>query len=73
MGENTKRRLQLFAAQFNAKVTGIGGNNSAAVGPGGQGGTSGVAERRGLLDDDGDGDDGMELAFAVGGGGKKSR
>lgn len=70
MGENTKRRLQLFAAQFNAKVGSLAGkSNASTVGSVGAGGTSGIAERRGLLDED-DGDDDLELAFA---GAKKTR
>ena len=64
LGENTKRRLQLFAAQFNSKVGGLAGkSNASTVGLVGAGGTSGIAERRGLLDED-DGDDDLELAFA---------
>lgn len=59
MGENAKKRLALLAAQWNANM-----NRNARPSPasGGHGGSSGSsAERRGLLD--GEGDDEEEVAF----------
>lgn len=50
LGENAKKRLQLIAANFNAKQNG----NSAS---GGAGGSSGRGERRSLLDGSGDDDE----------------
>jgi hypothetical protein len=60
LGDNARRRLQLMAAQFNARNTSAGA--ARAAGGGAAGGEHRVAasERRGLLDSD-DVDD-MELA-----------
>lgn len=61
LGDNARKRLQILAAQFNAR-TNIGAGGAAAAGAQGhaQSPTSAASERRGLLDDH-DHDD-MELA-----------
>eukprot|EP00547_Thalassionema_nitzschioides_P010080 CAMPEP_0194227784 /NCGR_PEP_ID=MMETSP0156-20130528/43035_1 /TAXON_ID=33649 /ORGANISM="Thalassionema nitzschioides, Strain L26-B" /LENGTH=278 /DNA_ID=CAMNT_0038960277 /DNA_START=66 /DNA_END=902 /DNA_ORIENTATION=- len=65
MGQETKKKLQLLAAQWNtqwsANKFGLGTKDASAStsGPG----VAGSNETRGLLDDDDDGDE-MELSFA---------
>jgi hypothetical protein len=59
MGDNAKKRLASFAAQWNAD------NRPAAPGTAG----GGLQETRGLLDDD---DQEMEMTFS-GGGAKKNK
>jgi hypothetical protein len=57
LGNNTKRRLQTLAAQFNAKMK-AGQANANSGGP-----VAPVSERRGLLDGDDDGEE-VALEFA---------
>lgn len=59
LGDNARRRLQLMAAQFNAKNANAGGTPGGAGGVAGQDSRVAASERRGLLDDD---VDDMELA-----------
>ena len=66
MGDGARRRLQLFATNFENKMKGISNSNQVAFA--GSGGSSGLqeargaaAERRGLLDDDDYGDDMIEF------------
>ncbi|KAL7570229.1 hypothetical protein ACA910_020654 [Epithemia clementina (nom. ined.)] len=58
LGMSARRRLQMLAAQFNAKTKPHG--NAAAAGGGGSGSTT--AERRGLLNDDLEDDVALEFA-----------
>jgi hypothetical protein len=65
MGEGARRRLHLFAANFEQKMNTLGNPNSTS--PGGipqrgslQEASGAAAERRGLLDDD-DGEDMIEF------------
>ena len=68
MGEGARRRLQLFAANFEQKMNTLGTANSPAGGGAGgipqrgslQEASGAAAERRGLLDDD-DGEDMIEF------------
>eukprot|EP00540_Astrosyne_radiata_P001697 CAMPEP_0116842350 /NCGR_PEP_ID=MMETSP0418-20121206/11462_1 /TAXON_ID=1158023 /ORGANISM="Astrosyne radiata, Strain 13vi08-1A" /LENGTH=289 /DNA_ID=CAMNT_0004472939 /DNA_START=51 /DNA_END=920 /DNA_ORIENTATION=- len=62
LGETTKRRLQLMAAQFTANNR-FGRNNQQA--PSSGIGNNAAAERRGLLDDDDDEGLEMEVSFAT--------
>jgi len=65
MGEGARKRLQLFAANFEQRMNNIGNPNATAGVAGPQRGslheaTGAAAERRGLLDDD-DGEDMIEF------------
>ena len=63
MGDGARRRLQLFATNFENKMKGMNNpNNQTAVGGIGlQEARGAAAERRGLLDDDDYGDDMIEF------------
>jgi hypothetical protein len=65
MGEGARRRLQLFAANFEQKMSNLGNQTTNAVAGVPQRGSlqeasGAAAERRGLLDDD-DGEDMIEF------------
>lgn len=61
MGETAKKRLQLFASQWNTTNKPFGSPDPAG---GGAGGSSGATERRGLLDGGDDEGTEMEMSFA---------
>ncbi len=61
MGDGARRRLQVFANNFENKMKGINNPNNAAAGSGLQEARGAAAERRGLLDDDDYGDDMIEF------------
>ena len=63
MGDGARRRLQLFATNFENKMKGVNNHNhlTAAGGSGLQEARGAAAERRGLLDDDDYGDDMIEF------------
>jgi len=63
MGDGARRRLQLFANNFENKMKGLNNpNNINTTGGGIQEARGASAERRGLLDDDDDyGDDMIEF------------
>jgi hypothetical protein len=66
MGEGARRRLQLFAANFEQRMNNLGNPNATTAGGGIpqrgslQEASGAAAERRGLLDDD-DGEDMIEF------------
>ena len=75
MGDATKRRLAVFAQQFNERMQSQGQRAGTTGGAGGGivGSTGAAAERRGLLDGDGDGDeDELLLELNNNSGGKKN-
>jgi hypothetical protein len=61
MGDGARRRLQLFAANFEAKMKGTNNPNGGGAASGLQEARGAAAERRGLLDDDGYDDDMIEF------------
>lgn len=64
MGDGARRKLQLFANNFENKMKGISNRNDGTATSGGglQEARGAAAERRGLLDDDDDyGDDMIEF------------
>lgn len=62
MGDGARRRLQLFANNFENKMKGVNNpNNGTASGSGLQEARGAAAERRGLLDEDDYGDDMIEF------------
>lgn len=60
MGEGARRRLQLFAANFEQRINSLNTPNAQRQRSSLQEDTGAVAERRGLLDDDG-GEDTIEF------------
>ena len=72
MGQDAKKRLQLFAAQWNSGVnklsntlaTRLAGNSSTTAGGAVSENTAAANETRGLLDDNDDGEE-MEMSFAA--------
>ena len=72
LGQDAKKRLQLFAAQWNSGVnklsntlaTYLAGNSTTATGAGVSENTAAANETRGLLDDNDDGEE-MEMSFAA--------
>jgi len=61
MGDGARRRLQLFATNFEAKMKGTTNPNGGGGASGLQEARGAAAERRGLLDDDGYDDDMIEF------------
>jgi len=61
LGDGARRKLHLFANNFENKMKGINPPNNGAGGNGLQEARGAVAERRGLLDDDDYGDDMIEF------------
>jgi len=61
MGDGARRRLQLFANNFENKMKGVNNPDNAAAGNGVQEARGAAAERRGLLDDDDYGEDMIEF------------
>ena len=66
MGSDARKRLQLFAANFEQRMNSGGGNvgstaSAAAVSSSLQEAHGAAAERRGLLDGDGDDEDMIEF------------
>lgn len=65
MGNETKKKLQIFAAQWGTRFAGNAAGEGGGGVPGSGGGVAGAHETRGLLDDD-DGEE-MEMSFASAG------